>query len=197
MTVINTAYSSIDEAWADSYLTPSLQKPKSSKKSKNNKQPALPPMTDPICDLYEMGGHDDADLVRFANSYYETHEKSKYQKPRMLEREPQPKVVEIDVPADLSFGSPVRAAKPPPPPPQKTEYDDDSDEEQDQEMEPSIKRQPIYYDSKEPYQDDDSDWTKKNREFNHFDLALYIISGIILIFMMEQFVKLGAMMRGS
>lgn len=196
MTVINTAYSSIEEAWADSYLSPSLQKNKSSKKSSKTTKPSLPPIKDPICDLYEMGGHDDADLVKFANSYFETHEKSKFQKPRMLEREPQPKVIEIDVPEDLSFGAPVRASKPQALP-EPVHDDDNSDNGSDDEPAlSSTQRNMMYYDAKEPYQSDDDEWTKKNKDFNHFDLALYIISGIILIFMMEQFVKLGAMMRG-
>lgn len=200
MTVITASYSSIEEAWADSYLSPSIQKPKSKKSSKKRD---LPPPVDPICDLYEMGGHDDADLVKYANSYYETHEKSKYQKPRMLEREKQPKVIDVDVPEDLLYGAPVRPMPSSPenrisPPPRPVPQEPDSDAESEDNEIPNErqKNEMIYYDSKEAYQSDDDDaWAQKNRVFNHFDLALYIISGIILIFMMEQFVKIGLMLK--
>lgn len=70
MTVFNTGYCTIDEAWGD--LT---SKPKNKKK----KAPQ-----DPICDLYEANtnsaNYSDTDLVRFANEYYDKYDKSKYQR---------------------------------------------------------------------------------------------------------------------
>jgi hypothetical protein len=67
MTVFNTGYCTIDEAWGDL-----ASKPKKIKK----KTPQ-----DPICDLYDTkrnsSNYNDTDLVRLANEYYD---KSKYQR---------------------------------------------------------------------------------------------------------------------
>lgn len=71
MTVFNTGYCTIDEAWGD--LT---SKPKNNKKKKSPQ--------DPICDLYESktnsSSYTDSDLVKFANEYYDKYDKSKYQR---------------------------------------------------------------------------------------------------------------------
>ena len=93
MTVFNTGYCTIDEAWGD--LT-------SKQKNKKKKTPQ-----DPICDLYESkvnsSNYSDTDLVRFANEYYDGYDKSKYQRNMKtqsmayenLEREPSPKNLTI------------------------------------------------------------------------------------------------------
>ena len=95
MTVFNTGYCTIDEAWGD--LT-----------SKTKKDPARrrKPPTDPICELYEAkanSSYNETDLVRFANDYYDKMDKSKYQRNMRTqsmafeeeEREPTPKHVVI------------------------------------------------------------------------------------------------------
>lgn len=233
MTVINTSYSSIEEAWADSYLSPSLQKKQ--KKKKTMEKPNQ--VTDPICDLYEMGSHyPEDDIVSYANKFYDKHEKAKYQKALMRDREKNPKVVEIDVSDDMPYGAPtnrnllvnkqhvdnedqrvnsrryiddedydtkVKKIYNYP------EIDDDdaseSSSEYDFNEKPSQKqlrklpplnsqeRDKILYDTTEYY--DDDGFQKKVEAFSYFDLILYILSGIILIFMMEQFVKLGMMIK--
>lgn len=91
MTVINTAYCSIDEAWGDLVT----------KDNKESKRRRKKPPTDPICDLYESKisqPYNDVDLVRYVNDAYEKHDKSRYQRsmrPVQLsyeeeERQPQP-----------------------------------------------------------------------------------------------------------
>lgn len=198
MTVINTSYSSIEEAWADNYLAPSLQKKQKKKKSSVQ--------SDPICDLYEMGNntYEESDIVSYANKFYDKHEKAKFQKSRMHEREKLPKVVDIDVSDELGamdYG-PVRE--------KKVQFSVEDEEEQtvskdeikrildesdDEEYIKTNPRDKILYDTKEYYDDEENDFNQKNKSFSYFDIVLYIISGIILIFMMEQFVKIGVMMR--
>ena len=186
---MNTSYSTIEEAWADSYLSPTLQK--KTKKKRASTQP------DPICELYEMGNnhYDEYDIISYANQFYEKHEKAKYQKPRMHEREKLPKIVDIDVSDDISY-PPMQPepASQPEEPKNMISYEDDSEDEV---YEPSPRQTPrdnIIYDTKE-YYDDNTDFGKKNQSFHVFDILLYITSGIILIFMMEQFVKIGTLLR--
>ena len=195
MTVTNTSYSTLEEAWADTYLSPSLQKKPKKKRSPES------PMSDPICDLYEMGNnnnYDDSDIVSYANKFYEKHEKAKYQKARMNEREKLPKVVDIDVSDDIAYGAPFNRKTAPP---QKQVSFNDEEGEGDEEdieryIEPTMrKREKVVYDTNEYYGEDDEDFNKRDQSFNYFDIFLYIISGIILIFMMDQFVKIGMLMK--
>lgn len=192
MTVTNTSYSTLEEAWADTYLSPSLQKKPKKKRSPES------PMSDPICDLYEMGNnnnYDDSDIVSYANKFYEKHEKAKYQKPRMNEREKLPKVVDVDVSDDIAYGAPFNRQTAPPQ--KQVSFIDDEGEEEDIEryIEPTRKREKVVYDTNEYYGEDDEDFSKRDQSFNYFDIFLYIISGIILIFMMDQFVKIGMLMK--
>lgn len=210
MTVIATSYSSIDEVWADSYLSPSLQKPKSTKKKNKSNANNLPPMKDPICELYETGTHtlDDADLVSFANKYFESHgngerydahSKARYQIPRMEGRDDQPKVVDIDVHPQSSdmLSAPVRDNIPPKQHHRKKHHTDDDDSDYSSDSEEDTyrynSRHKDSYDVKESFEDDM--FGRKNSSFGQIDLILYIISGIILIFMMDQFVKIGLLLQ--
>jgi hypothetical protein len=193
MTVTNTSYSTIEEAWADTYLSPSIQKKSKKKRSSDS------PMSDPICDLYEMGNnnnYDDSDIVSYANKFYEKHEKAKYQKPRMHEREKLPKVVDIDVSDDIAYGAPFnRVLREEAPQKQVTFSDEDEEDEIERYIQPSKKREKLMYDTNEYYGEDDDNFNKRDQSFNYFDIFLYIISGIILIFMMDQFVKIGTLMK--
>lgn len=189
MTVLSTSYSSIDEVWADSYLAPQLQKPKKNKSLKAVQK-------DPICELYEMGhtSYDDsADLVSFANKYFEQHNKVKYQKPRMNERERQP--VQVDVPEDFppfSEPQPVRDRVMDEKPVDR--YMEDSYvSDTESEYNYAQPKREKYVANKELFEEDM--FNKKNNSFNQIDLILYIISGVILIFMMDQFVKIGQLMK--
>lgn len=251
MTVFNTSYSTIEEAWADSYLSPSLQKKQKKKKNVETSSP----MADPICELYEMGNnnkYDDSDIVSYANKFYEKHEKARYQNAMMNNREKLPKVVDVDVTDDIISGSPYNRdvkkqlaekmdrkdfpynyegryqdrynedskyqtskyqdSKHDDNIRQRRHYDGNDDDNDDNEGynegykddytegdNESVdimprKRDKVQYDTREGYGDDD-DFGNKNRSFNYFDIILYIISGVILIFMMEQFVKIGMLMK--
>lgn len=187
MTVIATSYSSIDEVWADSYLSPQLQKPKKNKSLKAVQK-------DPLCDLYEMGNnttYDDTDLVSFANKYFEKHQKIKHQKPRMQTRDVQPRVVDVDIPDELPFNESAPVREPPPRTPELQQERFDAD---DSESEDNYNYRPSKSATKETFHEDDM-FGRKNTTFNQMDLVLYIISGIILIFMMDQFVKIGQLMK--
>lgn len=185
MTVFSTSYSSIDEVWENSYLSPKIQK----KDKKKNVR------SDPICELYETGSsYNENDLISYANKYYEQHEKAKYQKPMMnMEAEPRemnPKYIEV---------TGDKAAP-------EVHYDSDVEQELNKRV---FKEQRIETPSRDyllerdmamskpvkEYFVDDDDFEKRNNNFNLFDVVLYIISGIILIFMMEQFVKIGMLMN--
>jgi hypothetical protein len=230
MTVFNTSYSTIHEAWGDNYLSPSLQKKQKKKK--------IHPQSDPICDLYENGNnsYNDTDIVSYANKFYEKYEKGKYQKPRMLEREQQPRIVDFgdspvaphnkDVVAQMKqmideeeedittyYDTYSKSEKQASPQQLKVhatsnpENDNYHENYQDDEEEDGSKRytekfanktsrDKILYDTHEYYLgEEDPDFYKKNMHFNYFDVILYIISGIILIFMMEQFVKVGMLLH--
>jgi hypothetical protein len=197
MTVTSTTYSSIEEAWADNYLSPSLQKKPKKKRS------------DPICELYENGyayphySQEDSDIVSYANKYFDKYNKSKYQKSKMHTREKQPKHVEISPDYDL----PLADADIPPRDskqviekynwmPDEDEDDDDftqpHEHKEEYEAEPPRPRRAKH---REAFDDEDFQKEYCNTGFNHSDLALYVVSGIIMIFMMEQFVKIGVSLR--
>lgn len=171
MTVTNTSYSSLDEVWGDAFASASSQsKPRKEKKKK---------VVDPICELYEMGnnnGYTENDLVSFANSYYERHDKAaepQRERPTrnvsIYEDRDTYDVTEKD---DVEY-APVYS---PPQVPSKPSY---------------VSKPQKYY---RDLADDDNDHEGKTG-FAFIDLLLYIISGIILIFMMEQFVKIGLLLQ--
>lgn len=177
MTVRNTNYSSLEEVWGDA---PASSKPRDVKDTKRKErrdkrerteQPTK--VTDPICELYEMGnyrGYNENDIIHFANEYHDKY----------LEKE-------------NSRGY--------------TKYIDDEDDQQDYQQEynqdrDDIREPPKQFKSvgKNPEQ------AKKTyrpiieeppiqNEFAFIDLLLYIVSGIILIFVMEQFVKIGLLLQ--
>lgn len=228
MTVFNTGYSTLDEAWGEPYLSPSLQK----KKKKKNVE-----TQDPICELYAMGNnhYQDSDIVSYANQYFEKHDKTKYQKPMMTRREPEnPRKVDIRDGSVYAYGSPYADQT-------DTTYVDEEIEQEIPQMTqeqyiapadtieqtrqlaapiPSVRgdqrdsgdridqqnisdfyernrtRRAIMNDTQEFYMSElDPDYYKKDSAFNMMDIILYILSGVILIFMMEQFVKIGTMLH--
>lgn len=209
MTVLNTEYSTIEEAWGEPYLSPSLQKKK--RKKSNEHQ-------DPICELYAMGNnhYQDSDIVSYANQYFEKHDKPRYQKPMMLQREKEnPRRVEIHNGNAYAYGAPYSDDEPVAPP---SSYDEGEEktivseatppsqsvyvqEQTQQELSDFYNRNErprrnVIHDTHEYYvSEEDPDYYKKDTAFNMMDVILYILSGIILIFMMEQFVKIGTMMH--
>lgn len=196
MTVHHTSYASLDEIWANSYLSPEIQELEKQKAPK-------PKRRDPLCDLYEKGYVDD-DIVSYA------YEKSRFQNPRMMDREPNNESkqsnrikaktnVEEDYDDKPSFIGPKNQVR------EKLEKVDNNENNRDdldyydseQQLSKKSKRsEKIIYDTHEYYLgEEDPDYYKRNSEFNYLDIMLYVISGIILIFMMEQFVKIGMLLH--
>lgn len=254
MTVFNTGYATIEEAWGD--LT--------KKKKKKSQQ-------DPICDLYESKGNTSAyseiDLINY------NYDKSKYQRtvrdkpvkvhvdinkdqdnyeskqlpnsifekqfelrhPNSFEMEDPTQFMVSACPATTALHK--RSDKP------DRVYDDEvvklkqkglipppSDEEEDEEVfqeyfpkprdapscdspsqeykyysadeaDPPYRRagREKYNDYDDDYDDDDEDMyfrkKKKKSSYVYLDVLLYVLSGIILIFLLEQFVKIGIHMQ--
>lgn len=259
MTVLNTNYSTIDDAWGIPYLSPSLQQKKKKKKTSSpEKTAANVPQTDPICELYAMGNnhYNEDDIVSFANQYYEKYNKIDWQKPVMRDRDP-PKVVDIKDGSVYAYGAPYDYSNAALEPQKNTQtsyemlnsdtipayqqrnersqsrpaYDDDlpvnnenlyedgHDDHNDQnstmdngfpvsaadsqdQASPRAKYNPrpknSLVDTHEYYMSFDNPYySNKNASFNLMDISLYILSGIILIFMMEQFVKVGIILQQS
>lgn len=196
MTVMSTNYSSLEEVWGETF-NPS-QKPKREKKKK---------IHDPICELYEMGnnnGYNDNDIVNYANSYFEKYDKTPYQRSmnndrtvaddvlpsRQQERERPVREVAIsnerstyDVSDEDDIVERTKSAR-------KEAFQQSLPPRYFTEGDKPRKKQPVIDDS-----DDDDVESSSSSGFAFIDLILYIISGIILIFMMEQFVKIGLLLQ--
>lgn len=155
MTVTSTNYSSLEEVWGETF---------SQKKKEKRKK-----VVDPICELYEMGnnnGYTENDLVSYANSYFDRHDKNVYQRPvnDTYTRERPVKHVNVRSNGDIEDEKEFADNTPPP-----TRISNPSH---------------MHYDEEE--------YAPK---FAFIDLLLYIVSGIILIFVMEQFVKIGMLLQ--
>jgi len=245
---MTVSYSSIEEAWGNSYLSPQLQSSisaldpttggmkryKKSKKSRRNGTSTTQPPLDPLCELYNMGSQkaeEDPDLADFANMYFAKNEKPLY-KSRIDEPEGGMKKAremdevlissrtsepseEYDVVRGVPVGS-TRIMKYDP----TQEYDSEGEYMDEEEERTVVSRNNVtdpvnrYY-GRAPTGSralkPESAYTKmyvpeteqeqKSDTFVIYDIALYIISGIILIFILEQFVymgtMLGLMLRGA
>lgn len=156
MTVTSTNYSSLEEVWGETF---------SQKKKEKRKK-----VVDPICELYEMGnnnGYTENDLVSYANSYFDRHDKNVYQRPvnDTYTRERPVKHVSVRSNGDI---------------------------EDEKEFVDTIDTTPRMSHPSHTVNYDEEDYTPK---FAFIDLLLYIVSGIILIFVMEQFVKIGMLLQ--
>jgi hypothetical protein len=210
MTVTSTTYCTIDEAWGD--LTGGKKKD-----SKRRKQP----VQDPICDLYESRANTSAyaaetDLVRFANDYYNRSANGQENNVR----ETSPKNVKInatDSMYDLSIANTNAnksafekqfEVKLPPMYDVKDEMDMEQEEDeviikpqmrypqqltQPHQSSPHIDTFNNYdnYDESHNYQEMKRYNSSRYSSMQILDLVLYVVSGIILIFLLEQFVKIG------
>jgi hypothetical protein len=189
MTVTSTNYSSLDEAWGENF---NHQKPKKEKRKK---------IVDPICELYEMGnnsGYNENDLVSYANDYFEKYDKTKYQRamndenndvlphaPQSQEMRERPvRQVAIssgrntyDVTDDDDVHGKAVVQRPMPRTIQRVEKPQES------------------FRSHSHNKYDNEDEEPVGQSFAFIDLLLYIVSGIILIFVMEQFIKIGLLLQ--
>lgn len=175
MTVTSTNYSSIEEVWGDTF--------NASQKKREKKKKVI----DPICELYEMGnnsGYSENDLITYANEYYEKYDKSKYQKninddhrsPSEYRERPERKVV---IKEDKNVYD-------------VTEKDDAPYYYTSRQTKPIVEKRTENV--KPKFVNEDYEEANGN-SFAVIDLILYIISGIILIFVMEQFVKIGLLLQ--
>lgn len=187
MTVRSANYSSLDEVWGESYNSSS--KPKKEKRKK---------IVDPICDLYQMGnnaGYTDNDLVSYANNYFEKYDKTPYN--RTMNNHVNDHINSQDdndvLPKQYHRERPVR---------QVTISDDvetydvtdiDDVPEEKPKMNKQAPREQFY--ASRYHNDDDEEPDNTTTNFAFIDLLLYVISGIILIFVMEQFVKIGLLLQ--
>lgn len=204
MTVTNTNYSSIEEVWGESFGPP--HKSKREKKKK---------IIDPICELYEQGnnsGYTENDLISYANDYFEKQDKGKnrkYQKSMndlvtvfgnetdaVYHRERPSRHVEVNGHNDF-YDTTI-----------ENEEDEDIYDIQRHKQKVNIEYAPTptstptprnaykkkTYDDVEEYEDFEQNATLPSK-FAFIDLLLYVVSGIILIFVMEQFVKIGLLLQ--
>jgi hypothetical protein len=247
MTVFNTGYATLDEAWGD------ISGKKNKKKKVNQ---------DPICDLYEMKGnsssYNETDLVNYnynknksqrsyndkpetknvnidtsSNSYEATNTnlpKSLFEKQFEISH---PQSFEMDNPreymvktgcesnsnnrddeGDYIYEDEKPKYKPnpkiyqeqetyqetrPKQKPKETYYDytdteTDTEDERPRYAKKNIKQERYVYDDEEEYNYKRSNRSNKSSNM-YLDIILYILSGIILIFLLEQFVRIGINMQ--
>lgn len=195
MTVSSTNYGYIEEVWSNQYLAPQLQK--------KQKKQRPPPQNDPICDLYEMGQnhYQESDIISYANSYNDRPDKAKFQKSAMKKRE-KVKFAEIDETRDIYDAvdidevPPMRLKQADIPVDHYEEMMPEEEAPEDTMPPPLIReRPPATKQRSQNYDVEGFEVESRDGQFNYLDVILYIISGVILIFMMEQFVKIGAMLQ--
>ena len=192
MTVTSTNYSSLDEAWGENF---NQQKP--TKKEKRKK------IVDPICELYEMGnnnGYNDNDLVSYANDYFEKYDKTKYQRAmndennEVLPHAPQSHEMRERPVRQVAISSGRNSYD-------VTDEDDISGDAIVQRPMPRAREVPRVEKPQESFRGhsqnryDNEDDEPVSQSFAFIDLLLYIVSGIILIFVMEQFIKIGLLLQ--
>lgn len=191
MTVRNANYSSLDEVWGDAMAKQETSKSTRRKERKEKREKAEPPkVVDPICELYEMGnyrGYNENDIINYANEYHDKYIEQEYRKDSKH--------------ATQGYSNPYAR-----------QHDDEdvyyannelpSQREDTLQNTPNIKAsasEPSTYRKRSKdtrhFDEEDDDYTKDRNEFAFIDLLLYIISGIILIFVMEQFVKIGLLLQ--
>lgn len=204
MTVTSTNYSTLEEVWGETFHP--AQKSKKDKKKK---------VHDPICELYEMGnnnGYNDNDIVNYANNYFEKYDKTQFQRSMNDDNTQSVDVVhgQQRQPSGQERERPLREVAISN---ERSMYDVSEQDDVVESTKPRRKeafQQPLptrYFVDKPHHSqkgnkhhlhedsDDDDVETSPSSGFAFIDLILYIISGIILIFMMEQFVKIGLLLQ--
>jgi len=199
MSQFSASYSSLEEVWGESSIAPKKNK-KIPKKSVSYK--------DPICQLYETGSPSSAytenDLLEYVNSTTsgpDNYSRANFARSQPITRDvynqyvavntqsvpsEKDKLQEEDRPSTPDQPTPEAATQPPQQQQNKhhhTHHDDDDDSDIIDFM---------------GYMDKNASNLSNsvNKVMPYADISLYILSGIILIFMMEQFVKVGLALRG-
>jgi hypothetical protein len=184
MTVRNTNYSSLDEVWGDTQAITSSSK-NAKRKDKREKRERFEPqkVVDPICELYEMGnyrGYNENDIINYANEYHDKYFEKEHNRPHANINRSYEDDYENE---DKDYKQQESKTDTPPPTPTPTPTQNYHQE-----------RPESYRKSKVRFVDDDEP-IKEHSDFAFIDLLLYIVSGIILIFVMEQFVKIGLLLQ--
>lgn len=194
MTVRNTNYSSLDEVWGDTQtITASASSKNTKRKEKREKRDKFEPpkVVDPICELYEMGnyrGYNENDIINYANEYHDKY----------FEKEPQrPNVTTSHANGSRSYEDDYENEESKDYRQQENKYDfqPTNNRERDAPTQNYHQERPVNYRKDKARYIDDDEPTKEHNEFAFIDLLLYIVSGIILIFVMEQFVKIGLLLQ--
>lgn len=205
MTVTSTNYSSLDEVWGDSFNVPSAQAQSASASPTRPKKEKRRKGQDPICDLYEMGnnnGYNDNDIVSYANNYFEKYDKTPYQRTMnnatavaasddtMIRERPQREVVISNARDTYDVTDTDDVVE-------RTTINTKKETFTDTHLPARYFKQNNSNSNRVHYEDDDEDLPSSSptHGFAFIDLLLYIISGIILIFVMEQFVKIGLLLQ--
>lgn len=193
MTVSSINYASIDEVWG----SPFNETKQSKKKSSKVKQP-VQDTTDPICDLYEskLGDYRESDLINTADQTYPTFQRT--MKPQKSSYEYDNKKMSRE-PAKVEYEKQFDMYLP-------NMYDDIDEVSVEnlippskplkEEIQQQIDRKEILENTFNSNQHLQKMSTYK-KEANKLDIFLFIISGIILIFLMEQFIKIGAILHSK
>jgi hypothetical protein len=210
-------YATIEEAWGSIDPKPSKQQmPQGSqgpqvpqggpqKKKMSRQFPIIP--KDPICELADMystklsDDYTDTDLVRQSQEYQKSGYQRNMTRGEALTSDPLfekqfdmqlPKLYDDIDDIDSGYNNAISAA---------IERVKSSDKEiVESPQNPQNITKPLKYDSDDDYIEESN--AKKSTNYqvtsvNYIDLSLYIISGIILIFLLDQFVRIGCKLRSK
>ena len=216
MTVTSANYSSIEEVWGEQF-------PSASKSKKEKRKKIVDPICE-LYEMGNNNGYTDNDLITYANTYFEKQDKGKnrdYQRSMndlvtVFDNTPSRNTTQASVYRE----NPTRYVDINT---HNTYYDTTEDDEDTQQIQQykeattksvSIAPAPRNISEagytpahssqshkKRQYAPiDDDDYVEeyedtKTSNFAFIDLLLYIVSGIILIFVMEQFVKIGILLQ--
>ncbi len=213
---MSTNYSSLDEVWGEAYNP--------SQKSKKEKKKKVHDPICELYEMGNNGGYNENDLLSYANNYFEKYDKTPYNRtmngsvvgsetnvmPQMPQMPNVPQMPQnTQMPQQYQRERPVREVAVSD---ARHIYDvSDNDDVSDvghaeqhvmQRVLPKQTTREVINkkQNKETFKplryfDDEDDESETTTGFAFIDLLLYIISGIILIFMMEQFVKIGLLLQ--
>ncbi len=222
MSQFSASYSSLEEAWGDSSIAPRKNK-RVPKKSVTTKDPICQLYESSGSPSSAYTENDILEYVNSTTAGPATYSRAKFGKSQPISRDVYNQYVAINTPTNDVANVPPQWSDPTVligdnstpkideeedtqftaslPPPQTSDNSEDDDTM-------TYKKQEIMQPSKPSKQEDDNDvieflsYIDKNASSSpkdimvFADIGLYILSGIILIFMMEQFVKVGLAMRG-
>jgi hypothetical protein len=201
MTVRNANYSSLDEVWGDAMAKQETSKSSKRKERKDKREKTEPPkVVDPICELYEMGnyrGYNENDIINYANEYHDKYIEQEYRKDNKYATQGytqgynNPYARQHDDEDVYYANDEIHSQR------GDTLQDTQNTQNKKHDIKASASEPSTYHKRSKDTRhfEEDDDYIKDRNEFAFIDLLLYIISGIILIFVMEQFVKIGLLLQ--